>query len=144
MKRLHPDFDPQVRKQVPIDFAVLELTRFSDVFFIVFENIQRHAGVGPSPVVEITVNDEDGLQIEVLSEMVADDRTEAKLQHLRQVIAAGQYQKIVKSEGGTGLVKLWNVINTKGSTLEFGIVDGKFRVFARFPISWLDTARSSE
>lgn len=144
VKRLHPDFDPQVRKQVPIDFAVLELTRFSDVFFIVFENIQRHAGVGPSPVVEITVNDEDGLQIEVLSEMVADDRTEAKLQHLRQVIAAGQYQKIVKSEGGTGLVKLWNVINTKGSTLEFGIVDGKFRVFARFPISWLDTARSSE
>ena len=135
VKRLHPDFDPRVDKNIPIDFEILELTRFTDMFFIIFENIQRHSGAGPSPSVDISVIRGEVLEIEVVSEMRADGTTEAKLSHLRQLIAAGQYQKIVKSEGGTGLIKLWNITNKKGSKLEFGTTGSKFRVFTSIPFS---------
>jgi hypothetical protein len=135
VKRLHPDFDPVISKDIVLDFAIIQLTRFADVFFLIFENIQRHAGVGTSPTVAIRIRREARLEIEVLSEMLETEGVEEKLQRLRNVIIAGQYQTIVKSEGGTGLVKLWNLIRLDEAQLEFGVSDSRFRVFISSPVS---------
>ena len=135
VKKLHPDFDPIVTRNVSDDLDIIELPRFSDIFFIIFENIQRHSGVGDNPSVTIQASLTDSrLQMTITNEMRESEEIEARLKKLRAVIDAGQYQKVVRSEGGTGLVKLWNTIGSDKSILTFEAQGSTFKVFLEVPM----------
>ncbi len=139
VKKLHPDFDPSVEREVSYSLGIIELPRFSDIFFIIFENIQRHAGVGHRPYVRIRAAHEEGrFTLLVENEMQPWDGIAERLGKLRSVIAAGQFQRVVSSEGGTGLVKLWNTLSTDKATLNFAAADDRFTVELSIPVIEFD------
>lgn len=139
VKKLHPDFDPRVERDVTYNLGIVELPRFSDIFFIIFENIQRHAGIGHRPFVRIQAAHEEGrFSLLVENEMQAWEGIEERLEKSRSIIAAGQFQRVVSSEGGTGLVKLWNTLSTDRATLHFMTADDRFVVKLSIPVIELD------
>jgi hypothetical protein len=143
VKRLHPDFDPKVTRDVWYGLSILQLPKFSDIFFLIFDNIQAHSGVGNSPAVSIEVSFLNGvLRISVSNEMEAWAGIEDKLTRTRDIIKAGQYHRVIKSEGGTGLVKLWNTIRNEHSTLDFTPHEGVFIVTLSFPLDVVEPGGS--
>ncbi len=142
--RLHPNFAPKLYRDIALSIPILDLRRVSDMFFIMFDNIQKHCGTEEDPKVNIAVTQDAGaIGIEVVSDFEGQEDVETRLSKIRKIIADGRYQHIVKSEGGTGLVKLWNIIRTDegglggGTKLEFGIVDNRFRVYMVMPFTIL-------
>lgn len=140
IRRLHPNFAPDLHRNISVSISILELRRFSDMFFIIFENIHKHCGCSGQPSVDLTIaQDGDRLLIEVLSDFQKVDDPEPRLAKIREIIASGTYQKVLRSEGGTGLVKLWNIIRTDSpgsgvdSKLEFGVAGDRFRVGVEMP-----------
>lgn len=139
VKKLHPDFNPQVELAVDYSLGIVELPRFSDIFFIIFENIQRHSGVGYRPFVRVEAAHKEGcFSLLVENEMLPWEGIQEKLNELRSFIAAGQFQRVVSSEGGTGLVKLWNMINSGRATFDFRAVGDRFIVELSIPVIELD------
>ena len=139
--RLHPNFQPAIESDISLSLPILDFRHLADMFFIIFDNIQEHAGT-ERPLINVRVAlEEDRLIIEVVSEFNSKEDLEPRLSKIREIIAGGRYQHIVKSEGGTGLVKLWNLIRNgePGSPnvgrLEFGPVDGRFRVNLNLPFT---------
>jgi K+-sensing histidine kinase KdpD len=125
VKNIHPDFEPNVEQFVSSMPPLLNLALFSDVFFIVFDNIQKHSGL-EMPAVEIRASlDADHLRIVVNSEVATSidlSEAEVRVDKIRQDISEGSYQRGVRSEGGTGLMKLRKIIgNTRRPKhLDFG------------------------
>jgi len=114
VKKIHRDFYPLITEELGEVPELVGLTLFSDIFFIIFDNIRRHSGVGSSPTVIIKAQAIEGnLHISIDSEIAVASRTPeavARVKHIKQVIAAGNYQSAVRSEGGTGLIKLRNIV----------------------------------
>ena len=134
VKNIHREFDPLVSRKIGQLPEFIELTLFSDIFFIIFDNIRRHSGVS-RPHVEITAEQfQDRLRISVTSEIASDVRTPQTLErvgNIHKAIAQGEYHKAVRSEGGTGLIKLRNITRLgKGSAnlLDFGFAGDSFFV----------------
>ena len=127
VKIIHRDFSPIVRREVPpLPPFAGALTLFSDIFFIIFDNIRLHSGLGGSPQVSVEVADlGDRLRLAIRSEIdpaVCTVESTAKIDRIRELIAGGDYQRAVSSEGGTGLIKLRKLIS-RGETptrLDFG------------------------
>lgn len=133
---IHREFSPEVVRTVdPLPPFADALVLFSDIFFIIFDNIRRHSGLGPTPKVSIRVEDKgDRVRIMTRNEMSPVARMEvdvARVDAIRQVIARGDYQHAVRSEGGTGLIKLRKLISTGDHGrrwLEFGFGEADFYV----------------
>ncbi len=140
VESIHPDFRPQISQTIPTMTPFLDWTSLSDIFFIVFENIQRHSGI-VRPAVEITASEtQEQFRLMVKSEVDASvDRAEAEIRvaRIKMAISEGSYQRGVRSEGGTGLMKLRKIIgqNTKKSNhLDFGFTqDNRFFVELELP-----------
>ena len=140
VENIHPDFRPQMIQDIPTIPALLDWTPLSDIFFIVFENIQKHSGM-IRPAVEITVSEShDQVRIMVKSEIdVSVDRieAEAKVAKIKLAISEGSYQRGARSEGGTGLMKLRKIIGQsvkKSRHLDFGFTyDNRFFVELELP-----------
>jgi hypothetical protein len=111
VKTIHPSFDPIVSQSAPVlpPFAD-SLTLFSDIFFVVFDNIRRHSGIAERPRVRIEVAGTCGsLRIVILNEVSKNARTakaDEKVGYIKALIASGEYLGVVSSEGGTGLIKI--------------------------------------
>jgi hypothetical protein len=138
VKKLHPNFSPILQKQGNLSTILLG-GRIPDLLFILFENVQKHSGMD-YPRIDLTVvQKQDRVTFQMSSDYLHPDGLEERLSRLRGIIESGKYQHIVGSEGGTGLVKLWNIIKSEFSapsqsnTLTFGDVDGRFRVEVSFP-----------
>jgi hypothetical protein len=124
--KLHPDFDPDIAvasNSLP-DFVQLSL--FSDIFFIVFDNIRVHCGLRrPRVSVEAEVRD-DRLRIYIyntLANKVRSHAAQERVEEIKRIIEGGLYQRAVRSEGGTGLIKLRNILRSEASLpdqLNFG------------------------
>jgi hypothetical protein len=131
MDKIHPDFDPQITQTIPALPPVIDWTPLSDVFFIVFENIQNHSGM-QNPMVEISaVEHEDQVRISIKSQVGgygAIEQARRKIAEIKAAISEGAYQRSVRSEGGTGLMKLRKIIG-KVRHLDFGFAsDAQFYV----------------
>ena len=136
VEKIHPDFHPRITQDVPSLPPLLVWTPLSDIFFIVFENIQKHSGIA-SPEVVISGNESnDQVQITIRSQ-VGDfvDISEARnrVAKIKDAILGGAYQRGARSEGGTGLMKLRKIIG-KTTHLDFGFTsDTEFYVELEFP-----------
>jgi hypothetical protein len=140
--RLHPNFNPEVRRDISVAIPILDLRRVSDIFFLIFDNVEKHSGVDGQPAIDITVaHERDRLTVEVLSDFQAKEDLEPQLCKIRDIIAGGRFQHMVKSEGGTGLVKIWNIIRNEdvgsqqAARLDFGVRVDRFYVEMDIPFT---------
>lgn len=141
VRTIHRDFTPIVKRHAPpLPPFAGALTLFSDIFFIIFDNIRRHSGTDGAPEVEIDIADlGDRLRMVTRSEIAAGVCTaesRARLDRIKKTIANGDYQRAVSSEGGTGLIKLRKLIGNGGRAtrrLDFGY-DGGNRFYVDLDI----------
>ncbi|WP_181008509.1 HAMP domain-containing histidine kinase [Sphingomonas montanisoli] len=135
---IHHDFNPDVKKDLdPLPPFGNGLTLFSDIFFILFDNVRRHSGKGARPEIAIEVRErEDMLHLtarnKVEPQSCSDDAV-ARVEKIRKAIADGDFERAMRSEGGTGLIKLHMLINRRQSEdgrrkLDFGFDNGEFFV----------------
>ncbi len=136
VKAIHHDFAPVVTRDVdPLPPFAGALVLFSDIFFIIFDNVRRHAGMGPDPHVSIEVRSAgDRLRIVARNEVadgIRNPETVERIEAIERAIAEGDYGSAVRSEGGTGLIKLRKLIGSdagEARRLRFGFDDAGFHV----------------
>ncbi len=142
VKRIHPDFDPIVSSKIGEMPEFVELNRFSDMFFIILDNIRKHSGTN-RPEVEVVADvQEKRLQVVIRNEVNAATRAragDANVARIREMIAGGKFQTATRSEGGTGLIKLQNIVRQDrriDDSLAFGFADdGWFFVRIELPVT---------
>lgn len=139
VQRIHKDFNPIITKDI-IDLPPIggALTVFSDIFFILFDNARKYSNVGTSPKLWIKV-ERDSQQVlsflvenEVSAESDMQMFTE-RMKAIRALIESGGYHGSLRTEGGTGLIKLKKIIGSAHS-LDFGYVD-ETKFFVRFNLT---------
>lgn len=117
MQRFHPEFVPEVTVEsngVPPFQGALNL--FSDIFFVIFENIYKHSG-NNAPEVSISckfVGNE--LQVSVTNSLSANIDllgTSEVVERSMNQINSDEFIGVVRSEGGTGLPKLANLVGVR-------------------------------
>jgi len=137
LKSFHPEFAPEIDLDVgdiPKLAGVLQL--FSDIFFIIFENIVRHSGNGRDPRISIAMRIDKGILLtrvenDVVS--VSNEQISERINRAKSVIESGGYRSAVRSEGGTGLPKLAKLINYGQSDLPFDFgYSGANRFYVEF------------
>ena len=136
VKNMYRDFEPDVEYALEDELPdFFQLHKFTDVFMIIFANVWRHCGLSrPHVRVEASQGD-DYLHIEVTNEVASGVRnpaTEDRVETIRRKIAEGMYHRALSSEGGTGLMKIRNIIGPDRDSikkLEFGFMNSStFRV----------------
>lgn len=138
MQRIHKGFTPRIKKEIPeLPPLANALTLFSDIFFILFDNIRKYAETGQSPNIKIKITREsDEVAFLVSNELGASTISEEaleKIQEIKTKISKDTYHSSVKSEGGTGLIKIRKLIGTN-QELDFGYnEDNEF--FVKFNLS---------
>lgn len=147
LKRFYPDFEPKLRFTLEgVDDLVIPnaLVLFTDIFFIIFENVLRYSGVARSPDIEIrSWIDGRMLWFDVRNSLVSLSELEReRISAARQRVESGEYKTALRVEGGTGLPKLAKLLGygkLEGRVLEFGPGDDgshfavKFNVETLFP-----------
>jgi hypothetical protein len=140
VKNIHPEFQPYITQTIQETPLFLAWTPLTDIFFIVFENIQKHSGI-IRPAVEITASEkQDQFRIMVTSEIgdsVNLTEAESRAAKIKQAISEGAYQHGARSEGGTGLMKLRKIIGhnpKRPNHLDFGFTpENRFFVELELP-----------
>lgn len=128
IKGFRPEFNPRVNivaDDIPSLIGALRL--FSDIFFILFENISSYSGNPVTPHIKIQADLSDPkMTVRVTNEIEPDidlEHIDQQVRLARQRIDSGAFLNAVRSEGGTGLPKLAKLI--KGTQdhppLKFGI-----------------------
>jgi hypothetical protein len=140
VKNIQRDFEPQLEKQVDVPASYIGLELYSDIFFIVFDNIRKHSGL-INPKTKVIVFEKDGSTRIIVESEVSEVKRNAevieRVERIKRTIAEGRYQRGVRSEGGTGLMKLRKIIGQaemKSNPLGFGFrSDGRFFVELELP-----------
>ncbi len=133
VKSFHRGFRPHVSLpslDVPLQGA---LRLFSDIFYVVFENIYTHCGTISPEVNILTYVDGDQLITLVENSLTSDrigDIYSERVQNARERIKSGSYLSDLSREGGTGFPKLAKLIGytSEKATLDFGM-DAIKRIF---------------
>ncbi|MEE4961395.1 hypothetical protein V2K05_24835 [Pseudomonas alliivorans] len=139
VQRIHKDFNPIIEKDIlELPRVAGALTIFSDIFFILFDNARKYSHLGTSPKLWITVvrDSQQALSFLVENEVSAESDMQScteRMKAIRALIESGGYHGSLRTEGGTGLIKLKKIIGPS-HLLEFGYVsDTKF--FVRFNLT---------
>lgn len=137
IKSFHRDFSPQLLiSPLPETRFQGALNLFSDIFFVIFENIYTHSG---STTPKIAIQCEEGerfLKVRVENSMAVSRCGEDNLARVRQSyerIKSGAYLEAVSREGGTGLPKLAKLIGFKA-----GLGDLRFDLDCADQRFWLE------
>lgn len=139
VQRIHKDFNPIIEKDIlelpPVAGA---LTMFSDIFFILFDNARKYSNLGTSPKLWITVkrDSQQALSFLVENEVSAEADMQScteRMIAIRALIESGGYHGSLRTEGGTGLIKLKKIIGSNHS-LEFGYVSER-KFFVEFNLA---------
>ena len=131
VRAVHRDFNPQIRKdKLPEVRYARALNRFSYILWIILENIWKHSHANSSPWVVVSASvDKDLLFMRVenqIGEGACNDESRRQLDHIRQRLAEAKYESALRTEGGTGIIKLARLIDytLADSKLEFGFING--------------------
>jgi hypothetical protein len=137
VRRMYRDFDPQVSYDLGDLPSFVQLQKFTDIFFILLDNVRKHSGIRAGLSIEIKASQVgNNLAIEFRNNIapgIRNEETEARVQEIQAKIAEGAYQRAVSSEGGTGLMKIRNIVGADPevvSALDFGF-DGSERFLVR-------------
>lgn len=151
VKKFQPGFQPDVKissDNVPALTGALHL--FSDIFFILFENISLYSGDIRRPKIRVSfTSDDETVYVLVENELgpnVDLDHIEQKTAKARSIIDSDAYLSAVRKEGGTGLPKLAKLLRVGNDKppLEF-LVDREQREFrVRFQLQILTRAKSHD
>lgn len=142
IKGFKPEFNPSVSltaEEIPPLTGALHL--FSDIFFILFENISLYSGDSIAPSISITANiSSDMILVRVTNNVVGNqdiDRIAQSVDLARERIKSGAYLNAVRSEGGTGLPKLAKLIRRDNLPphLQFGLSEDKATFAVEFGVS---------
>jgi hypothetical protein len=134
-KSANVGFAPVITKRLntKIHFTKGAVSEFLDMLFIILGNVAQHSGLGANPEVSIEIATDpsrgaDACVIRVesaVAEGAINAESTARLDRIRQIIAAGNYRQQVNREGGTGLLKLQRMIAlNERRSLEFGFGAG--------------------
>lgn len=141
VKKIHPEFDPKITSDIGEMPSFIELNRFSDIFFIILDNISKHSGLS-DPKIEVSAHAVDRtLKINIRNQVSSESRGAAsdRVKRVRAAIAEGTLQRATRSEGGTGLIKLRNIVRQDeqiAQNLDFGFADdGCFFVKIELPFT---------
>lgn len=144
VQRIHKDFMPSIEKQI-VDLPPVAnaLTIFSDIFFILFDNARKYSNAGSTPSLTIKISREgtDSISLVVENEVVPNSTLESSLERIESIsdlIKTGAYQNSVRSEGGTGIIKLKKIIGPSQSLL-FGY-DTPELFSVKFNIPWREVS----
>ena len=116
---------------------------FSDVFFILFENVLKYSGNDIDPEVKITfVEESEHLFFKVVNSVDVMSREQIdRIERARERIQDGSFRTAVRSEGGTGLPKLAKVIGFgKGGELNFQFNQEKSTFEVQFKVRTIEVA----
>lgn len=121
---------------------------FSDIFFIVFENVLKYSGNSVNPSIRIKAwEDSEHIRFEVENSVeIADTAAIARIDSARERIENGSFRRAVRGEGGTGLPKLAKVIGlgSGGGELSFGLNDDKQKFLVNFSLRKIDVIKFAE
>lgn len=140
-KKLHKGFDADISAQVQGDLSLLagDMVFLTDAVFIAFSNVRAYCGLKTPKVVVSSWVDvaAEQLHLEIVNDTNPRQRSpeqDAKLASLRAKIDAGDFDKQVRREGGTGFLKLAAVVSqsSKGA-LSFGYSD---ETHFRVSVAW--------
>ncbi|RYG99934.1 MAG: hypothetical protein EON58_02045 [Alphaproteobacteria bacterium] len=151
-QRFHHDFKPTVQMpltDIPPLTGALQL--FSDIFFVIFENVYTHCG---STTPNITISaDLQNNRLSVLVENSVEDAScnealKQRVDRAREKIVSGAYLNDMTREGGTGLPKLAKLVNYKNDArfLDFALDIDRKRFWIEFslPTHLLETPHREE
>lgn len=116
VRRFYPRvvLEPEIDALDEIEFKAGQLASLVDIFFILFENIAKHSGSVSPPRVKVLARDANkAVTIAITNSIARHVKTEAsatKVAEIQKVIDQGSYHAAVKSEGGTGLVKIHKIL----------------------------------
>ncbi len=139
---LHRDFKPRLSKHLPDVLFGNALTRFtSDIFFQLLENVWQYSQCA-EPAILVDASYDDGrLRLRVESDIgphVQTSDAERELAKIREDLANAGYQQATRTEGKSGLKKVFRSINqaqTRKPHMTFDFVDrSKFIVELEFDI----------
>lgn len=137
IKSFYRDFEPQLQvKADDVPPLTGALILFSDIFFVLFENIHEHSDM-VRPGVIVTATAEAGiLRVQVRSEVYSPSRHRDRIHDAKDRIATGAYKSAVRREGGTGLPKLAKLLKADGreTLLEFGLDDEERHFVVEFEL----------
>jgi hypothetical protein len=132
---IHQSFDPRVTMEIAQSPPFEQLIVFTNIFFLIFENISRHSGLHRPDIAVAAEILGDSLHINVTSECanhIHAPESIVRVDRIKGAIAEGGYLRAVRSEGGTGLMKLHNIIRADiypTNKLTFGFTGrGRFEV----------------
>jgi len=141
IKSFHPNFDPRLSldiTELPKLRGALRL--FSDIMFVLFENIILYSGypVRPSICIKAWVHNQK-LWVSVENDIAPGTDVEqnlARIDAARTIIESGAYLSAVRHEGGTGLPKLAKLIrgSDQRPALEFVLDREKMIFFVKFGV----------
>lgn len=138
------DFSPKVKVEgnSTYSFSEMVLPLLCDVLYIAFGNVASHGSVGSEIWVSVDKDPELPLLLFKIENDLGDVSPESvksleeKLGRINADIHASQGASRARSEGGSGLYKLANmVMQADGGTLSFGVTDGRFYLDASLPFS---------
>ena len=118
VKRLNPEFDPEFSMSGETDLVVMSaLFTFTDVFFVLFDNAQKHSGFQrPSISINVETDDKELLKIVVACDCKDVSRAKQHAAKANSMVLSGEYTSGLAAEGGTGLAKLAKIVeNSKSS-----------------------------
>jgi hypothetical protein len=144
VQKSHPTFQPHIAYRTSDHPQFVQITTFSDIFFIIFGNIWEHSGLTQPSVIIAAEAPGAALEITIRNEVAHSTRNQSsieRVQRIREAIDKGAFHGAVNTEGGTGLMKIRNIIGKGTSSMsrvEFGF-DGAqwFEVRIEIPIKTL-------
>jgi hypothetical protein len=151
-KNARRGFRPSLTREIAIQSNIdgEMLGRLTDCIFIMLDNVWRHSGVRDEPAVTLAVYYDDARQ-ELVVKMISDaldsarsPATQQRLDKIRVIMDTGQYMEVLRSEGGSGLLKLRRLAGTQETNaVAFGFNDqGSFEVQVRIRAAFAKTKQA--
>ena len=137
------EFNPQIQflmQDMPALHGMVRL--FSDIFFIIFENVMKYSGNNVDPDVKIEAKErDDHLWFRVTNSVKhVSEQERARIAIAKDRIESGAFRTAVRGEGGTGLPKLAKVIGfgSGGGSIDFSLIDDGSRFMVEFTLRKVD------
>jgi hypothetical protein len=146
--RLHSNFSPDITISGESDFRLGNaLILFTDIFFVLLGNVQKHSGTNsPTVGVDVSFGEEGVLEVTIVSSCTDLERHKLRIEAAQEKLRSGDYDHNVSREGGSGFYKLANLMRTSSAEdkLNFGMDEEGSSFFTKLRFSFTTIHSGSE